>query len=72
MATVVPSKHVDFPEELRLAERAFRRAVRQAFLNGEAYDPDGSGKAFWLEHDEFGQLMQDERADTSADVARES
>ena len=59
MATVVPSKHVDFPEELRLAEQAFRRAVRQAFLNGEAYDPDGSGKAYWLEHDEFGNPIDE-------------
>ena len=59
MATVEPFTQVDFEEELRLAEQAFRRAVRQAFLNGEAYDPDGSGKAFWLKHDEFGNAIEE-------------
>lgn len=59
MTTKYPSKQVDFEEELRLAEQAMRRAVRLAFLSGEAYDPDGSGKEFWLKHDEFGNPIQE-------------
>ena len=42
----------------QLALQAMRRGVRQAFLSGEAYDPDGSGKAYWLKHDEFGNPIE--------------
>ena len=62
MTTLVPSKQVDFPEELRLAEQAFRRAVRQAFLSGDAYDPDGAGRVFWLTHDELGNPIEETRS----------
>lgn len=31
----------------RLALQVTRRGVRRALLNGEAYDPDGKGKAYW-------------------------
>ena len=37
-----------------LALRAMNRGLRKAFLSGEAYDPDGRGKAFWEKHDESG------------------
>jgi len=41
-----------------LALRALRRGVRNAFLDGSAYDPDGSGKAYWETHDEAGNPIE--------------
>ena len=38
--------------------RALNIALREAFLNGTAYDPDGSGKAYWQARDESGKLIE--------------
>jgi len=40
------------------ALQALRRAVRNAFLDGSAYDPDGSGKVYWETHDESGNAIE--------------
>jgi len=43
------------------ALQAMRRGVRNAFLDGTAYDPDGKGKAYWETHDEFGNPIDDRK-----------
>ena len=45
-------------EHGQLALQAMRRGVRKAHLNGTAYDPDGTGRAYWETHDEFGQPIE--------------
>jgi hypothetical protein len=42
----------------QLALQALRRAVRNAFLDGSAYDPDGTGKIYWETHDESGNPIE--------------
>jgi len=37
--------------DTQLALQAMNRGLRKAFLEGSAYDPDGSGKAYWEEQD---------------------
>lgn len=37
----------DIDTRAQLALQAMRRGVKKAFLNGEAYDPDGKGYAYW-------------------------
>ena len=59
MSNLVAIPESELPEKGRLALQALRRAVKDAFLSGEAYDPDGSGKAYWLEHDEFGNPIDE-------------
>jgi hypothetical protein len=63
MDTVTPTdRKIEHENKANLALQAMNRAVRQAFLNGEAYDPDGSGKAFWLRHDEFGNPIEETKS----------
>jgi hypothetical protein len=47
--TIEQKKELELKGQLAL--QAMRRGVRKAFLNGEAYDPDGKGKAFWEAQD---------------------
>ncbi len=51
-------KRKEIDEKAQLALNAMRRGVRLAFLNGTAYDPDGSGKAYWQACDESGKLIE--------------
>jgi hypothetical protein len=62
MASVTTEKTNEMPEKLKLALQAMRRGVRNAFLSGEAYDPDGSGRAYWETHDEFCQPITDQKS----------
>ena len=62
MASITTEQSNEMPEQLKLALQAMRRGVRQAFLNGEAYDPDGRGKAYWETHDEFCQPITDTKS----------
>ena len=47
----------EMPEHLRLAQQAFERAVKKAFLTGQAYDPDGNGYAYWKAREEAEQSV---------------
>lgn len=48
-ATISP---IEMPERWRPAQQAFERAVKKAFLSGEAHDPDGKGYAYWKAQDD--------------------
>ena len=52
MAPVAPTIHNEIPERLRPVHQALRRAIKKAFLTGQAYDPDGKGYAYWKAQDE--------------------
>jgi hypothetical protein len=41
----------DLERRAELALRAMNRGLKKAFLGGEAYDPDGKGKAYWQAQD---------------------
>ena len=42
----------ELPERGRQALQALRRAVKEAFLTGKAYDPEGKGYAYWKAKDD--------------------
>lgn len=42
----------ELDKEAQLALTAMNRGLKQAFLNGDAYDPDGKGYAYWKAQDD--------------------
>ncbi len=56
MKNVAPMERKEIPEHLRPAMYAFERAVKNAFLTGQAYDPDGKGYAYWKAQEETERL----------------
>ena len=58
MAEVVLPNAEDNPDRFDPAQRAFDRAVKKAFLSGEAYDPDGKGYAYWKARDDAEKAEQ--------------
>jgi|GEM_PF-2491162 len=55
-------REIEHKTEAELALQAMNRGLRKAFLSGEAYDPDGSGRAYWETHDEFCQPITDQKS----------
>lgn len=58
MATVASTIQTEIPERLRPVQQAFDRALKKAFLTGQAYDPDGKGYAYWKAQDDAEQVAR--------------
>lgn len=52
MTDAATAHEIEIPERLRPVHQALRRALKKAFLSGQAYDPDGKGYAYWKAQDD--------------------